>query len=67
MVVQLWIAEGLVPQPKSEKSWEKVAEDYFDELVLRSLIRQRSIDDEKICFEMHDLINDLATNVSSPC
>ncbi|CAJ2638788.1 unnamed protein product [Trifolium pratense] len=67
MVVQLWIAEGLVPQPKSEKSWEKVAEDYFDELVLRSLILQRSIDDEKICFEMHDLINDLATNVSSPC
>ncbi|CAJ2638796.1 unnamed protein product [Trifolium pratense] len=74
MVVQLWIAEGLIPQPKSEKSWEKVAEEYFDELVLRSLIRQRSIDDiddnevddEEVCFEMHDLINDLAMIVSSP-
>ncbi|XP_058721506.1 putative disease resistance RPP13-like protein 1 [Vicia villosa] len=74
MVVQLWIAEGLVPQPKSEKSGEKVAEEYFDELVSRSLILQRSIDDkseefigdEKACFEMHDLINDLAMTVSSP-
>ncbi|MCH80184.1 disease resistance protein [Trifolium medium] len=66
MVVQLWIAEGLVPQPKSEKSWEKAAEEYFDELVSRSLIRQRSIDDEEVSFEMHDLINDLAMIVSSP-
>ncbi|RHN65658.1 putative P-loop containing nucleoside triphosphate hydrolase, leucine-rich repeat domain, L [Medicago truncatula] len=66
MVVQLWIAEGLVPQPQSEKSWEKVAEEYFDELVSRCLIRQRSIDDLEVSFEMHDLINDLATIVSSP-
>ncbi|KAK2440029.1 putative disease resistance RPP13 protein [Trifolium repens] len=72
-VVQLWIAEGLVPQPKREKSWERVAEEYFDELVSRCLIRQRSIDDleETIddieeSFEMHDLVNDLATKVSSP-
>ncbi|MCH92810.1 NBS-LRR type disease resistance protein, partial [Trifolium medium] len=66
MVVQLWIAEGLVPQPESEKSWEKVAEEYFDELVSRCLIRQRSIDDLEESFEMHDLVNDLATKVSSP-
>ncbi|MCH87863.1 CC-NBS-LRR resistance protein, partial [Trifolium medium] len=75
-VVQLWIAEDLVPQPKNEKSWEKVAEEYFHELVSRSLIRlrQQSIDhgevrfvmDEEVNFEMHDLINDLATIVSSP-
>ncbi|KAK2386037.1 putative disease resistance RPP13 protein [Trifolium repens] len=65
-VVQLWIAEGLVPQPKREKSWERVAEEYFDELVSRCLIRQRSIDDLEESFEMHDLVNDLATKVSSP-
>ncbi|XP_058721590.1 putative disease resistance RPP13-like protein 1 [Vicia villosa] len=73
-VVQLWMAEDLIPQQNSEKSWEKVAEEYFDELVSRSLILQRSIDDkseefigdEKACFEMHDLINDLAMTVSSP-
>ncbi|XP_058721535.1 putative disease resistance RPP13-like protein 1 isoform X2 [Vicia villosa] len=73
-MVQLWIAEGLIPQPKNENSWEKVAEEFFDELMSRSLIRQRSIDDrseqfngdEDVWFEMHDLINDLAMAVSSP-
>ncbi|RHN65654.1 putative P-loop containing nucleoside triphosphate hydrolase, leucine-rich repeat domain, L [Medicago truncatula] len=65
-VIQLWIAEGLVPQPQTEKSWEKVAEEYFDELVSRCLIRQRSIDDLEVNFEMHDLVNDLAMTVSSP-
>ena len=66
MVVQLWIAEGLVPQPKSEKSWEKVAEEYFDELVSRCLIHQRPSDNLEVNFEMHDLVNDLAMIVSSP-
>ncbi|XP_027190772.2 putative disease resistance RPP13-like protein 1 [Cicer arietinum] len=66
MVVKLWIAEGLVHQSKSKKNWEKVGEEYFDELVSRSLIRQRRIDDTEASFEMHDLINDLATMVSSP-
>ncbi|XP_058721588.1 putative disease resistance RPP13-like protein 1 [Vicia villosa] len=65
MVIELWIAEGFIPQPKSEKSWEKVAEEYFDELVARSLILQRS-SRGGVCFEMHDLINDLAMAVSSP-
>ncbi|KAL5078323.1 hypothetical protein RYX36_017307 [Vicia faba] len=73
-MVQLWIAEGLIAQPKSEKSWEKVAEEYLDELVSRSLIREQFIDDEskdffgdeEVYYEMHDLINDLAMAVSSP-
>ncbi|XP_058721525.1 putative disease resistance RPP13-like protein 1 isoform X2 [Vicia villosa] len=65
-MVQLWIAEGLIPQPKIENTWEKVAEECFDNLVWRSLIHRRSIGDGKVCFEMHDLINDLAMAVSSP-
>ncbi|RHN78360.1 putative P-loop containing nucleoside triphosphate hydrolase, leucine-rich repeat domain, L [Medicago truncatula] len=65
MVVQLWMAEGLVHKSKRQKSWEKVGEEYFDELVSRSLIRRRYIDGEE-CYEMHDLVNDLATMVSSP-
>ncbi|CAJ2638789.1 unnamed protein product [Trifolium pratense] len=64
MLVQLWIAEGLVLQPNGEKSWEKVADEYFDELVSRSLIQQRCVDG-KTKFHMHDLIIDLATMVSS--
>ncbi|XP_058721528.1 putative disease resistance RPP13-like protein 1 [Vicia villosa] len=66
MVARLWIAEGLVPCPEIEKSWEKVAEKYFDELVSRSLIRQRFVAHEENSFEMHDLINDLAMAVSFP-
>ncbi|XP_061357107.1 putative disease resistance RPP13-like protein 1 [Gastrolobium bilobum] len=63
-VVQLWIAEGLVYQSKSEKSMEEVGDEYFDELVSRSLIHRQSVDGES-SYDMHDLINDLATMVSS--
>jgi len=65
-VVELWIAEGLVHQSRSHKSWEKVGEEYFDELVSRSLIHRQLVDDGKASFEMHDLINDLAKMVSYP-
>jgi len=64
MVVQLWIAEGFVHQSKSGKTMEEVADEYFDELVLRSLIHRWSVND-CVHYKMHDLINDLATMVSS--
>jgi len=63
VVVQLWIAEGLV---ETSTDQENAEEAYFDELVSRSLIHQRSIGDEEATFEMHSLIYDLATMVSSP-
>ncbi|KAL1332098.1 hypothetical protein AAHE18_11G003700 [Arachis hypogaea] len=62
-LVQLWMAQGFVYVSQNEKSIEEVGGEYFDELVARSLLR-RSADGEH--FEMHDLINDLATMVSSP-
>ncbi|KAJ1432540.1 P-loop containing nucleoside triphosphate hydrolase [Sesbania bispinosa] len=65
MVVQLWIAEGLVHECRSQKSWEELGEEYFDELVSRWLILRRTVDGEE-SFVMHDLINDLATMASSP-
>ncbi|XP_045815248.1 putative disease resistance protein At3g14460 [Trifolium pratense] len=61
IVVQLWIAEGLV---ESSTNLEKVGEEYFDVLVSRSLI-QRSIGDEGENYEMHNLVHDFATEVSS--
>ena len=63
MVVQLWVAEGFV-EFSTTQSWEKVGEEYFDELVSRSLIHRRSIDDDEASFEMNNLIHDLATMVS---
>jgi len=65
MVVQLWIAEDLVESPTGQKSMEKVGDDYFDELVSRSLIQRRSIGDDEDSFQMHNLVHDLATNSSS--
>ncbi|AES69013.2 putative P-loop containing nucleoside triphosphate hydrolase, leucine-rich repeat domain, L [Medicago truncatula] len=63
LVVQLWIAEGLV---ESSINQEKVGEEYFDVLVSRSLLHQQSIGNEEQNFEMHTLVHDLATEVSSP-
>jgi Leucine-rich repeat (LRR) protein len=63
-VVRLWIAEGFVHESKSEKTMEELADEYFDELVSRSLINRWSVND-LARYKMHDLINDLATMVSS--
>ncbi|CAI8593957.1 unnamed protein product [Vicia faba] len=63
MLVQLWIAAGLV---ESSTDQEKVGDEYFDVLVSRSLIHRRSIGDEEGNFEMHNFIHDLAAEVSSP-
>ncbi|XVF24393.1 hypothetical protein REPUB_Repub13aG0124100 [Reevesia pubescens] len=59
-LVRLWIAEGLVPQQKGTRS-EKLAEQYFNELVLRSFF-QRSSHGSR--FKMHDLLNDLAQHIA---
>lgn len=61
MVVWLWIVEGLVCQSKSDKTMEEVGDEYFDELVSRSLIDQGWVSlSGKKNFKMHDLVNDLA-------
>ncbi|XP_027907127.1 putative disease resistance RPP13-like protein 1 [Vigna unguiculata] len=61
-VVRLWMAEGLI-QFNRNKSLEETGDEYFDELVSRSLI-QKSTTYYQYKFKMHDLINDLATVVS---
>ncbi|XP_058745131.1 putative disease resistance RPP13-like protein 1 [Vicia villosa] len=65
MVVQLWIAEDLVGSFTSQERW-KVGEQYFDVLVSKSLIQRRSTENKEENFEMHNLVHDLATMVSSP-
>ncbi|CAJ2638837.1 unnamed protein product [Trifolium pratense] len=62
VVVQLWIAEGLV---ESFTNQENIGDEYFDELVSKSLIHRRYIGGEEANFEMHSLIHDIATMVSS--
>jgi Leucine-rich repeat (LRR) protein len=60
-LVLLWMAEGFLQEPQN-KTMEEVGNDYFLDLVSRSLFQQSSGD--KSCFVMHDLVNDLAKFVS---
>ncbi|XP_062086228.1 putative disease resistance RPP13-like protein 1 [Humulus lupulus] len=61
-VVLLWMAEGFLEDNQLEKRLEEVGEEYFDNLVSRSLFQRSSRDDSK--FIMHDLVHDLAMFVS---
>ncbi|KAG7950981.1 hypothetical protein I3843_13G143800 [Carya illinoinensis] len=72
-VILLWMAEGLLPQVK-DKTMEQIGDDYFVDLVSRSLFEQGQSSigyeelrfgmHEEMRFGMHDLINDLARFVS---
>ncbi|KAG6632452.1 putative disease resistance protein At3g14460 [Carya illinoinensis] len=60
-LIFLWMAEGFLPQAK-DKAMEQIGDDYFTDLVSRSLFQQSSENTQK--FGMHDLVNDLARFVS---
>ncbi|KAG6632574.1 putative disease resistance protein At3g14460 [Carya illinoinensis] len=62
-LILLWMAEGLLPQVK-DKTMEQIGDDYFADLVSRSLFQQSIEEYSKGSFEMHDLVNDLARFVS---
>ncbi|XP_017983153.1 PREDICTED: putative disease resistance RPP13-like protein 1 [Theobroma cacao] len=61
-LVLLWMAEGLLPQRRRNKSVEEVGVEYFNNLLSRSFFQQSSCNGK--CFVMHDLIHDLAKFVS---
>ncbi|XP_028221777.1 putative disease resistance RPP13-like protein 1 isoform X1 [Glycine soja] len=62
-LILLWMAEGFLPQIHGEKAMESIGEDYFNELLSRSLI-EKDKNEGKEQFQMHDLIYDLARLVS---
>ena len=57
-LVLLWMAEGFLEHPNIKNSMEGVGYEYFCELLSRSFFQPSSSDES--CFEMHDLVNDLA-------
>ncbi|KAL7234991.1 hypothetical protein ACSBR1_018464 [Camellia fascicularis] len=61
-LVLLWMAEGLIEQPKGGDQMEDLGREYFHELVSRSFFQPSS--GNKSQFIMHDLINDLAQDVA---
>ncbi|XP_057743445.1 putative disease resistance RPP13-like protein 1 [Arachis stenosperma] len=56
----LWMAEGLLQQPRSGSTLEEVGYEYFNDLASRSFF-QPSNDAYEDLFVMHDLMHDLAT------
>ncbi|KAI5410567.1 hypothetical protein KIW84_055902 [Lathyrus oleraceus] len=63
-LVLLWMAEGFLDHSQDKKTMEEVGDEFFAELLSRSLIQQLHDDYGKQIFVMHDLVNDLATAVS---
>ncbi|RVW40774.1 putative disease resistance protein [Vitis vinifera] len=58
-LVLLWMAEGLIQQPKGDRHrMEDLGDDYFCELLSRSFFQSSS--NHESHFVMHDLIHDLA-------
>ncbi|MED6182139.1 hypothetical protein PIB30_025856 [Stylosanthes scabra] len=56
-LILLWMAENFL-QPVARKTLEEVGEEYFEELIARSLLQPHSTCENK--FVMHDLMHDLA-------
>lgn len=61
-LILLWMAENFLQCPQQNKDLEEVGEQYFNDLLSRSFFQPSSGD--KMCFVMHDLLNDLAKYVS---
>ncbi|KAH9782482.1 putative disease resistance protein [Citrus sinensis] len=61
-LVFLWMAEGMIQQSRTDKQLEDLGNDFFWDLLSRSLFQQSSRDGCK--FVMHDLVHDLAQLVS---
>ncbi|KAM3339424.1 hypothetical protein P3S68_029293 [Capsicum galapagoense] len=61
-LIQLWIAEGFIRRPESDKSLEEVAEDYLEDLISRNLIivNKRRFSSEIKVGGMHDLVTSRA-------
>ncbi|XP_030474434.2 disease resistance protein RPM1-like [Syzygium oleosum] len=66
-LIRLWVAEGFVERKEGKMTLEEVAEDYFLELLNRSLIEvaaRRSDGRVKYC-RIHDFLRDIITSKST--
>ncbi|KAH0729055.1 hypothetical protein KY289_000243 [Solanum tuberosum] len=59
-LIRLWIAEGFIRRPGSDKNLEEVAEDYLEDLISRNLImvRKKRFNGEIKACGMHDLLRE---------
>ncbi|MFQ6654245.1 hypothetical protein Gotur_025317 [Gossypium turneri] len=58
------MANGLLEHPKQNQEWEDVGKRYLNELLSRCLIQKQNEFCLYFTFRMHDLVHDLALDVS---
>ncbi|TYG87661.1 hypothetical protein ES288_A13G233200v1 [Gossypium darwinii] len=63
-VIRLWMANGLLEYPNPNQEWEDVGKRYLNELLSRCLIQKEKDFCLYFTFKMHDLVHDLALDVS---
>ncbi|TYJ02441.1 hypothetical protein E1A91_A13G229300v1 [Gossypium mustelinum] len=63
-VIRLWMANGLLEHPKQNQEWEDVGKRHLNELLSRCLIQKERDFGLYFTFKMHDLVHDLALDVS---
>ncbi|TYH91551.1 hypothetical protein ES332_A13G123400v1 [Gossypium tomentosum] len=63
-VIQFWMANGLLEHSKQKQEWVDVGGRYLNELLSRCLIQKETDYALGFTFKMHDLIHDLALDVS---
>ncbi|XP_060670486.1 putative disease resistance protein At3g14460 [Ziziphus jujuba] len=61
-LILLWMAEGLLQNPKGSRQMEDLGREYFRELSSRSFFQKSKKDESK--YVMHDLFNELARSVA---
>ncbi|XVF42529.1 hypothetical protein PTKIN_Ptkin01aG0370900 [Pterospermum kingtungense] len=63
-VIYLWMANGLLEYPKQKQEWEDVGSRYLQDLWSRCFIQDIVYYSSNFTFKMHDLIHNLALDVS---
>ncbi|XP_034678718.1 putative disease resistance protein RGA4 isoform X2 [Vitis riparia] len=65
LLVQLWITQGYIQSTNGNEQLEDIGDQYFKELLSRSLLEEVEKDDfnNTLSCKMHDLIHDLAQSI----
>ncbi|XP_071911544.1 disease resistance protein RGA2 [Coffea arabica] len=64
MLIQLWMAQGLIQSCSENEELEDMGTRYVKELCSRSLLEEVEAYGSFITFKMHDLVHDLAVSVA---
>ncbi|XP_058108869.1 putative disease resistance protein RGA3 [Magnolia sinica] len=66
MIVKLWVAQGFICSINGSEDMEEIGEQYFVDLLRRSLLQDAEIGRDGSIFRcrMHDLVHDLAQHVA---